>query len=163
MLRRAFLSTLLAFIVAPSIAAADQIRGNPPYPPKKPIRRPKPKKIIQESQEVIEQKLDIFAQEHIKRIIRSLRPNEAHMVIEQLPNGSYCAWYLSIDPATLKTEMHERMYKGKMWNVGHIIYIEHRVESIGATQHEAIHGIFKERKSWRKRELAVYKNRKWQF
>ena len=153
-----FLVALGAWLIAPPALAADK----PKTKQAKKQAKKKSKKPARETREGIARKLESFAESHVRSLNKNLRPNKTHIKVEKTENG-YCAWYQEIDPATVKTELREKMKNDGLRYIGHILYIEHRLESHGATKKEALAGVFRQKKTWRKRELVRYDKTKWRY
>lgn len=110
-------------------------------------------------QDVVQAKLTAFATNHLSRANLTLRPNKAHKEVRR-EGSRYCAFYSEVDEVTLKTELYLVNKPGAQY-VGHIVYIENVIASYGATEKEALNGVFKQIKSKRIRELTRYDNGKW--
>ena len=155
LLKKLLLAAMMFCLAAPCGYAAQQ-------QDKKAVQKRSPRQELRaEKPDVVSSKLEQFAGEHIKRLNRTLRPNKQHVVVTKEKDG-YCAWYLQVDPATMKTQMRESPSTVCRY-VGHIVYLEHRLVSYGKTKHEAMAGPFKEVKTLRKREIARYNEKQWRF
>jgi len=156
-LLKKFVLLLLTICLAASCGfAADQQKA------KKTVKKQPPRQERRvETRDAVYRKLEGFAASHVQKLNRNLRPNSTHITVTQ-EKDRFCAWYLQIDPATIKVELSDTSSVACRY-VGHIIYHEHRFVSYGKTRKEALAGRFKEAKTWRKREIARYEKRGWCF
>lgn len=114
-----------------------------------------------ETVEAVQKKLDAFAEAHLARAVKTLRPNRDFVEVRQ-QDGRYVAWFSELDAGSLTTELHASDTPGCQY-VGHVIYHETVYTCTADTQAEARKGPFKPAKVRRIRELTRYDKGKWHY
>lgn len=114
-----------------------------------------------ESVEAVQKKLDAFAEAHLARAAKTLRPNRKFVEVRK-QDGRYVAWFSELDAAGLTTELHDSGTPGCQY-VGHVIYHETVYTCTADTEAEARKGPFKASKVRRIRELTRYDKGKWHY
>lgn len=123
----------------------------------------KPAKRNPEDPARLKEDLDHFARDCITRMNRQRRPGISHKEVERLPDGSYLARYMAVDPDSLATSYDPVTGNKTVKYIGRMEY--HEVEYVcnGKDQKQALAGPFYEANRVPIIELIKFKLGKWSY
>ncbi|SHN67565.1 hypothetical protein [Desulfovibrio litoralis] len=143
---------------ATSVVAAEQTKAKPKVTAKKTTKA----KTSTDTPEVVQQKLDSFAQKLVVDLNKNMLNGENHKEVKQV-NGQYVASYCVIDKNSLHTSYAPPSKSTAITYVGYLKYQEVSYQATGKTKAEALAGPFKETSRVPLTELIKYNKGKWSY